>query len=78
LRKLDVRWNRIRDLRNRVFHHERILHWTDLDAQHAALLEVILWASPELHQLTVVLDRYRAIRQGGLNPWLEIIRQHWP
>ena len=69
---------RIRDLRNRVFHHERIIHWTDLDAQHAGLLEVIQWACPELAQLTVALDRYKNIRQQGLNPWLEKIRLHWP
>jgi hypothetical protein len=78
LRKLDARWNRIRDLRNRVFHHERIIHWTDLDAQHAALLEVIQWTSPELQQIAVVLDRYTDIRRQGLNPWLEKIRHHWP
>jgi len=78
LRKLDARWKRIRDLRNRVFHHERIIHWTDLDAQHAALLEVIEWASPELRQMAVALDRYTNIRRQGLNPWLEKIRQHWP
>lgn len=78
LRKLDARWKRIRDLRNRVFHHERIIHWTDLDAQHAAIVEVICWASPELQQMVVVLDRFTAIRQQGLNPWLDKIRHHWP
>ncbi|MEI7910066.1 MAG: hypothetical protein WCK77_10555 [Verrucomicrobiota bacterium] len=34
---MDQRWKRIRDLRNRVFHHERIIHWTDLPSQHAAI-----------------------------------------
>ena len=78
LRRLDTRWKRIRDLRNRVFHHERIIHWTDLDAQHAALLEIIQWVSPELQQMAAVLDRYTAIRRQGLNPWLERLHQHWP
>lgn len=78
LRQLDARWKRIRDLRNRVFHHERIIHWTDLDAQHTAILEVISWASPELQQMAVALDRFTPIRQQGLNPWLEKIRHHWP
>ncbi|NLT71289.1 MAG: hypothetical protein GXX91_11425 [Verrucomicrobiaceae bacterium] len=41
LNKLGVRWGQIRDLRNRVFHHERILHWKDLDARHRAILEII-------------------------------------
>jgi len=35
MKKMDARWKRIRDLRNRVFHHERIIHWTDLDAQRS-------------------------------------------
>jgi len=78
LRKLDARWNRIRDLRNRVFHHERIIHWTDLDMQHAALLQVIQWANPELQQMAVALDRFTSIRRQGLNPWLEKLRRHWP
>ena len=78
LRKLDARWKRIRDLRNRVFHHERIIHWTDLDTQHTAILEVIRWASPELQQMAVALDRFTPKRQQGLNPWLDKIRQHWP
>lgn len=78
LRKLDARWRHIRDLRNRVFHHERIIHWNDLDAQHTAILEVIRWASPELQQMAVALDRFTPIRQQGLDPWLDKIRHHWP
>lgn len=45
MKTLDQRWKRIRDLRNRVFHHERILHWNDLDQQHAEILEAIYWIS---------------------------------
>ena len=78
LRKLDARWKRIRDLRNRVFHHERVIHWSDLDAQHEDLLEIIRWINPELQQVAIALDRYRAIRHGGVDPWLEKIRLHWP
>jgi hypothetical protein len=78
LRKLNARWKRIRDLRNRVFHHERIIHWTDLEAQHTAILDVIRWASPELRDIATALDRFTPIRQQGLNPWLAKIRHHWP
>ena len=78
LAKLDTRWKSIRDLRNRIFHHERIIHWTDLDAQHAAILEIIGWMTPELRDLTLALDRFTFIRQQGLQPWLEKIQQHWP
>ena len=78
LAKLDSRWKRIRDLRNRIFHHERILHWKDLDAQQAAILQTIAWMSPELHELATVHDRYTSIRAAGLNPWLQSLEQQWP
>jgi hypothetical protein len=78
LRKLDARWNNIRILRNRVFHHERIIHWTDLEAQHNAILEVIGWTSPELRQMAEALDRFTSIRKDGLQPWLNKIHHHWP
>lgn len=78
MKKLDVRLNRIRDLRNRVFHHERIIHWVDLDAQHSGLLEIIGWINPPLNELARVLDRYAAIRQAGVQPWLDRLHHHWP
>lgn len=78
LAKLDTRWKSIRDLRNRVFHHERILHWTDLDARQRAVLELISWISPELHDLAKALDRFAVIRAGGFTPWMQKIQQNWP
>ena len=76
--KLCKRWLEIRDLRNRIFHHERILHWKDLDARHQAIHEVIAWMSPELHDLAKALDRFGAIRKAGLKPWLSKLGRHWP
>ena len=76
--KLDKRWQDIRDLRNRVFHQERILHWKDLDARHQAILEIIAWMSPELRDLASSLDRFVSTRQAGLNPWNEKLKNHWP
>lgn len=78
LSKLDKRWQDIRDLRNRVFHHERILHWRDLNARHQAILSIVAWMSPELHDLAKALDRFVLIQQEGLNPWIQKLRQHWP
>jgi len=68
----------IRGLRNRVFHHERIIHWRDLDAKHALILSVISWISRDLHHMATVLDRYTAIRQAGHAPWKQKIAHHWP
>lgn len=77
-RKLDHRWQGVRDLRNRVFHHERILHWRDLNHRHQAILEIIEWMSPELRKLAGALDRFALIRQEGLNPWLDKLQTSWP
>lgn len=66
-RKNDL--ERVRHLRNRVFHHERIVHWADLDAQHALVLQIIGWISPPLQRMTAALDRFQAVRQAGLKPY---------
>ncbi len=76
--KLDRRWQDIRDLRNRVFHHERILHWKNLDARHQAILELIEWMSPELRDLAGSIDRFVLIRGDGLSPWTAKLQNHWP
>jgi len=68
----------IRTLRNRVFHHERIAHWRDLETRHADILSVIGWISPELQEMAVALDRFSEIRKQGLDPWIAKIRHHWP
>jgi len=78
LSKLDDKWERVRRLRNRVFHHERILHWKSLEQQHSELLELIKWISPELEEAAVALDRFTTIRSEWLEPWREKIRSHWP
>jgi hypothetical protein len=78
LSKLDARWAAIRELRNRVFHHERIVHFVDLDQQHRLLFQSIQWISPELHDMASILDRFPQVRADGLTPWLTKIQQHWP
>lgn len=78
IKKLNQRWREIRRLRNRVFHHERLLHWKDLEQKHERLLESIHWISPELAEMAEKLDRFREIRSEGLDPWLAKIQTHWP
>jgi len=68
----------IRAPRNRVFHHERIVHFTDIDAQHSRILSVIGWIRPELHEMALALDRFTTVRREGLNPWLAKLAHHWP
>ena len=78
IHNLNRRWGTIRNMRNRVFHHERIIHWTNLNQQHEQMLETIRWLSPDLAEMAVVLDRFSEIRKQGLDPWISKIRHHWP
>jgi hypothetical protein len=75
---LRPKWQKVRDLRNRVFHHERVLHWQNLETQHDKMLQLIGWMNPELEQLARMLDRFTQVRQDGLTPWLEKLRNNWP
>ena len=75
-RKADL--ETVRVLRNCVFHHERVVHWKDLDAQHQLILEIISWVSPELRQMADALDRFQTVRKAGLKPWIAKLQRHWP
>ena len=68
----------IRFLRNRVFHHERIIHWKDLPDQHVGIIETLGWISPELSEMALKLDRFQEIHQSGIDPWIARLRDHWP
>lgn len=72
------RWEDIRTLRNRVFHHERIIHWKDLQVQHANIIQAIGWISRELEEMAIKLDRFFEIYSRGIDPWMGKIKTHWP
>lgn len=74
----DRQWQVIRRLRNRVFHHERIIHWKDLPKQHMDLIGVVGWISPELEDMSLRLDRFINVYQKGITPWMAAISTHWP
>lgn len=78
IHKLSASWQKVRILRNRVFHHERILHWRDLDKQHTSILHLIGWMNPELKQLTQALNRFAKIQSEGLTPWRHLLCNNWP
>lgn len=66
---LDARWQRVRQLRNRVFHHERIVHYRDLATQHREIVSLIGWISPALRDFATSLDRFADIHAEGIAPW---------
>ncbi len=59
--ELSRRLNSARRLRNRVFHHEPVWHWTDLRDQHQMLVETVGWLSPLMADLALKLDRFPAV-----------------
>jgi len=63
--RLYRRYDQIRDLRNRVFHHEPIWNYNDLVQRHDQALESIQWISPTLHATVVLLDRFPIVHQLG-------------
>jgi hypothetical protein len=65
-KNLSKRFNRIRILRNRIFHHEPIWHWRDLPTQHAELLEAINWVNPAMRQFMDPFDRFTEVFNNGL------------
>lgn len=75
-----ARLDRIRRLRNLVFHHGAIWHWTDLADQHRLILETIGWISPAMLAATRLLDRFDSVYTRGSQPYaaeLETIAQNW-
>ena len=75
-----VRLDRIRRLRNRVFHHEPVWHLQDLADQHRLILETIGWISPEMLAMTRLLDRFDSVYTRGADHYakeLDSVAQNW-
>ena len=71
-RKADL--EEIRQLRSRVFHHERIIHWKDLDSRHQQIHDVLGWLNPSLRHMAQAVDRFTELRSAGLKPWINIVQ----
>ena len=68
--KIRARLHRIRDLRNRVFHHEPIWHWLHLSALHEEILETTRWLSGDWWRALLINDRFDAVHAAGARPFL--------
>lgn len=69
--KLSPLINRVRHLRNRVFHYEPIWHWKDLREQYSLLLDLLAWFSPELLAVLQPNTRFTAVHRAGAQPFRE-------
>ena len=56
----------IRNLRNRVFHHEPIWYWQNLQDCHAEVLETIGWINPDMQIVAKTVDRFSDTYMHGL------------
>lgn len=70
-RQLSPLLNRMRYLRNRVFHHEPVWHWGDLVQQHALATDLIGWFSPVLRRTIEPQDRFGQVHAAGAAPFLQ-------
>jgi hypothetical protein len=68
-RFVQKRLQQIRNLRNRVFHHEPIWHWRDLPEQHRQMLEAIGWISRSHAKLCIGMDRFFDVHAAGWDPF---------
>lgn len=54
------RFERIRRVRNRIFHHEPILKY-DLTRLHAEVLDAMDWLNPSMKRMTLIVDHFPAV-----------------
>lgn len=59
------RFTEIKDLRNRVFHHEPVWHRQKLLQDHAHIHQALGWIHPALHQGIHVVDDFTDVHQHG-------------
>ncbi|MGH2559878.1 MAG: hypothetical protein ACRDJH_12500 [Thermomicrobiales bacterium] len=60
-KKISERVERIRRLRNRVFHYEPIWNKTDLQERHRQIHEALSWISPEMRDVMALCDRFDSV-----------------
>lgn len=72
-KNLSKRLNRVRILRNRIFHHEPIWQWHDLQSQHTDTLEAIKWVNPAMMAFVEQFDRFEEIHKNGICEYRKII-----
>ena len=70
-------FEKMRLLRNRVSHYERLIHWKDLKDQHLQLLECIKWLSVEAYNVAKEVDTFNKVYNAGLSPLKKLVQDNW-
>lgn len=68
---------KIRHLRNRVFHYERLIHWKDLKARHEKLLEFTKLLAPKSYEILLKTDGFDAIHSAGITPVVQLVKDNF-
>ena len=64
-KNVSARFERIRRLRNRIFHHEPIWYWHDLADQHKDILNAIAWIEPAAKDFITAIDKFPEVNRNG-------------
>ncbi len=64
-KQISDRFTAIKDLRNRVFHHEPIWYRPNLAQEHANILQAVRWISPPLNRGIQVVDSFADVHRHG-------------
>ena len=70
---LGPRVNKIRVLRNQIFHHEPIWNLPDLVTRHREIMEAIRWINISMHQAIQSIDRFPEIYKRGPSQSLQLL-----
>ncbi len=65
--------NRIRNLRNRVYHYEPIWHWHDLENQHKDITNTLMWIEPQLNLFNKPIDRFQMVYKTSHTPYESLL-----
>ena len=76
-RNLSQRLNKIRKLRNRVFHYEPIWQYPNLFQLHSEIWEAIGWISPDMLSAVKLFDRFPEVYQLGPTYYRERISEYF-
>lgn len=64
-KNLHLLLNDIRHTRNRIAHHERIIHWKDLQKKHTDLLNLIKFLNSDSYEMAINLDNFDNVFYAG-------------
>jgi hypothetical protein len=70
------RYNELRGLRNRVFHHETIWNRATLSRDYSNLYEALEWISPDMAAISRLVDRFPDVSANGRSVVESMLKNH--